>query len=91
MENRKKKVLRIATVPLSLDLLLKGQLRMLNEEYEVVAVSSPGKELEKVAGREGVRTVAVGMERRISLFKDLVSLCRLIKVIRRENPGWCIR
>lgn len=89
MENRKKKVLRIATVPLSLDLLLKGQLRMLNEEYEVVAVSSPGKELEKVAGREGVRTVAVGMERRISLFKDLVSLCRLIKVIRREKP-WMV-
>lgn len=89
MENRKKKVLRIATVPLSLDLLLKGQLRMLNEEYEVVAVSSPGKELEKVAGREGVRTVAVGMERRISLLKDLVSLCRLIKVIRRENP-WMV-
>lgn len=89
MENRKKKVLRIATVPLSLDLLLKGQLRMLNEEYEVVAVSSPGKELEKVAGREGVRTVAVGMERRISLLKDLVSLCRLIKVIRREKP-WMV-
>lgn len=89
MENRKKKVLRIATVPLSLDLLLKGQLKMLNEEYEVVAVSSPGKELEKVAGREGVRTVAVGMERRISLFKDLVSLCRLIKVIRREKP-WMV-
>lgn len=89
MENRKKKVLRIATVPLSLDLLLKGQLRMLNEEYEVVAVSSPGKELEKVAGREGVRTVAVGMERRISLFKDLISLCRLIKVIRREKP-WMV-
>lgn len=89
MENRKKKVLRIATVPLSLDLLLKGQLRMLNEEYEVVAVSSPGKELEKVAGREGVRTVAVGMERRISLLKDLVSLCRLIKVIRKEKP-WMV-
>lgn len=30
----KKKVLRIATVPMSLNLLLQGQLRMLNEEYE---------------------------------------------------------
>lgn len=89
MEKMKKKVLRIATVPLSLDLLLKGQLRMLNEEYEVVAVSSSGKELEKVTRREGVRTVAVDMERRISVWKDLVSLFRLIKVIRREKP-WMV-
>lgn len=49
----KKKVLRITTVPVSLDLLLKGQLKMLNEMYEVVAVSSPGKELEEVGKREG--------------------------------------
>lgn len=49
----KKKVLRIATVPVSLDVLLKGQLKMLNEMYEVVAVSSPGKELEEVGKREG--------------------------------------
>lgn len=89
MEKMKKKVLRIATVPLSLDLLLKGQLKMLNEEYEVVAVSSSGKELEKVARREGVRTVAVDMERRISVWKDLLSLFRLIKVIRREKP-WMV-
>lgn len=89
MEKMKKKVLRIATVPLSLDLLLKGQLKMLNEEYEVVAVSSSGKELEKVTRREGVRTVAVDMERRISVWKDLVSLFRLIKVIRREKP-WMV-
>ena len=54
----KKKVLRITTVPVSLDLLLKGQLKMLNEMYEVVAVSSPGKELEEVGKREGIRTVA---------------------------------
>ena len=41
----KKKVLRITTVPVSLDLLLKGHLKMLNEMYEVVALSSPEKEL----------------------------------------------
>ncbi len=81
-----KKVLRISTIPLSLDILLKGQLKMLAEHYEVVAVSSPGPELQKVAEREGVRTVALPMERRISLWKDLVALIRMIRLFRKEKP-----
>ena len=52
----KKKSIRISTIPLSLDVLLQGQLRMLSEHYEVVGVSSPGEELDKVAQREGIRT-----------------------------------
>lgn len=61
-------------------------LRELSSKYEVVALSSPGPELETIAEREGVRTVAVPMERRISLRKDFLSLCRLIAVFRRERP-----
>lgn len=81
-----KKILRISTIPLSLDILLKGQLKMLAEHYEVVAVSSPGPELQKVAEREGVRTVELPMERRISLWKDLVALIRMIRLFRKEKP-----
>ena len=58
----KPKVIRISTVPLSLHLLLQGQLKMLAETYEVLAVSSSGEELHKVAEREGVRTCAIPME-----------------------------
>lgn len=89
MKTEKKKVLRVSTIPLSLNLLLKGQLKMLNEEYEVVAVSSPGEDLEAVAEREGVRTVELPMERRISLFKDIRSLWAMIKLIRKEKP-WMV-
>ena len=85
----KKKSIRISTIPLSLDVLLQGQLRMLSEHYEVVGVSSPGEELEKVAQREGIRTIAVPMERKISPFKDLVSLFRLIRLFHREKP-WMV-
>ena len=85
----KKKVIRISTVPMSLNLLLKGQLQMLSETYDVVAVSSPGKDLEVVAEREGVRTVAVPMERHISPLKDLVSLYRLICLFHKEKP-WMV-
>lgn len=80
----RKKLIRISTVPLSLDSLLKGQLRMLSGYYDVVAVSSAG--LDSVAWREGVRTVAVPMERRISLLKDLHSLVRLIFLFAKERP-----
>ena len=76
-------------MPESLDCFCKDLLRELvdQEGYEVVAVSSPGPELEVVARREGVRTVAVAMERRMSPMKDLKSLWRLIRVFRREKPA----
>ena len=61
-------------------------LKELSEKYEVVAVSSPGEDLEIVKNREGVRAVEVPMERHISLFKDLKSLLELIKVFSKEKP-----
>lgn len=84
-----KKIIRSSTIPLSLDTFCAGLLRELqhDEGYEVVAVSSPGKELERVASREGVRVHAVPMERHISPLNDIVSLWRLIRVFRRERPA----
>ena len=81
-----KKLIRISTVPTSLNVFLKGFLKELSEKYEVVAVSSPGEELEQISKREGVRTVAVAMERHISILKDVVSLYRLIVLFARERP-----
>ena len=52
-----------------------------------MAVSSPGDRLDTLAAREGVRTVAVPMERHISPLKDLKSLWRLLRVFRRERPA----
>ena len=81
----KPKVIRISTVPLSLHLLLQGQLKMLSDTYEVLAVSSPGKELDKVAERENVRTCAIPMERHIAPLQDLRALIRLIILFRKKN------
>ena len=82
----KKKIIRITTVPLSLDVFCRGLLRELSEECEVVAVSSPGPLLDEVARREGVRTAAVPMERRIAPLKDIASLWRLVRLFRKERP-----
>lgn len=80
------KIVRAATVPLSLEAFCRDMLRELSREYEVVAVSSPGKVLDEVGEREGVRTIAVPMERHISLFRDLKSLWKMWRVLRREKP-----
>lgn len=80
------KILRVSTVPLSLNSLLKGQLKMLNEHYEIVGVSSPGSELEEVHQREGIRVIALPMERHISLVKDFISLIRMILLFLKEQP-----
>lgn len=81
-----KKLFRISTIPTSLETLLKGQLKMLSEYYEVVAVSSPGEKMKVLEEREGVRTVSIPMERRISLVKDFISLLRLIVLFAKERP-----
>lgn len=80
------KLIRAATVPGSLYSFCKGTLRELSDQYDVVALSSPGEKLDEVGRREGVRTIGVHMERHISPFKDLCALWRLWRVFRREKP-----
>ncbi len=83
---QKIKLFRISTVPTTMESLLNDQLRMVNEHYEVVAVSSSGKEMQILREREGIRTIEVPMERRISPVKDFISLIRMIWVFVKERP-----
>ena len=80
------KIIRATTVPLSLNAFCKGMLRELSEKYEVIALSSPSEELDEVASREGVRVIAVPMERHISIVKDCKSLWKVWCVCRKEKP-----
>ena len=81
----KKKIIRACTVSQSL-VFVKKMLPELMREYEVVLLSSPGEELEEAKAQYGVKTIAVPMERHISVLKDFVSLCRLIIIFLRERP-----
>jgi len=82
-----KKIIRVAAVPISLDLLLRGQLQFLNNYYEVIGVASPDREVhEKISEREGIRMIELEIERRISLFRDLRSLIKLYLLFRKEKP-----
>ena len=82
----KKKVIRTSTIPISLNKLLKGQLKFLSKEFEVIGLSSSGTDLDEVKDREGVKTIAVEMQRGMSPFKDIVSLVKLYLVFKKEKP-----
>lgn len=80
------KLFRIATVPISLNILLNGQLRFLNKYFDVTAVSGSGNDLESVADREGVQTHSIRIKRKISIIHDVVSLFKLYFYFLREKP-----
>lgn len=83
---KRPKLIRITTVPISLKILLKGQLGFMRQYFDVVAVSSRGKELDEVEAREGVRTVALDMSREITPLKDFISLIKMCILLWREKP-----
>ena len=80
------KIIRTSTIPLSLNVLLKGQLKFLSEFYDIVGISSEGQLLDEVKQREGIKTIEVNMERGISPLKDLTSLYKLYKILKTEKP-----
>jgi UDP-N-acetylglucosamine:LPS N-acetylglucosamine transferase len=82
----KVKVIRTSTIPISLNKLLKGQLKFLSKEFEVIGLSSSGTDLDEVKNRERVKTITVEMQRGMSPFKDIVSLVKLYLVFKKEKP-----
>lgn len=81
------KLFRITTIPLSLSVLLRGQLQFINNFYFVVGVSSPAKMLEQLTVDEGIKTVAVKFSRQISLGQDIKSLWHLIWITLNNKPS----
>ena len=81
-----KKIIRTSTIALSLNYLLKGQLRFLQQHYQIVAVSGADEHLLQVAEREKVATISLCMERNISPVKDIRSLFQLYFLFRKEKP-----
>lgn len=82
----KKKILRAVTSSQSLTFCRDVMVKMRAMGYDMVAVTSPGPELDSLRNDDGFHCVAVPMKRHISPISDLVSLVRLIGVFRRERP-----
>ncbi len=82
----KPKLIRITTVPESLDKLLEGQLKFMSNHFEVVAVSSPTAKLYEVSEKEQVRVFGVEMTRKITPLKDLRAIWKLYRFLKTEKP-----
>lgn len=83
----KPKLIRTATVPLSLNVLLRGQLEFLSRYFDVTALSGAGPDMDETSRREKVKTRIIEMRRNISPLHDLISLWKLYHYFRKERPG----
>ena len=81
------RLLRITTIPLSLHLLITGQMRYMREKgFDVLTASADGPEREAVMQAEGCPHHIVPMTRAITPLQDLRCLWQLIRLFRRERP-----
>ena len=81
------KLIRITTVPMALRYLLPGQMHfMAANGFDVLMISAEGKELQAVIENEGCRHIMVPMTRRITPFRDLKCLFKLIRIFKKEKP-----
>jgi glycosyltransferase involved in cell wall biosynthesis len=82
----KNKLIRITTIPLSLDKLLSGQLSYMNQFYKVIGVSSEKEYLERVGEKENIEIFNIEMTRQITPIKDLISVCKLYRFFKKQKP-----
>ena len=81
------KLIRITTAPLSLKYLLFNQMRYMNEHgFDVIMVSSEGKEWPDLIANEKCQHRVIPMTRKITPFKDLGSLWKLYLLFKKEKP-----
>lgn len=82
----KPKLIRVTTMGISLNKLIPGQLKFLNNFYEVTAISSKGIDLDIVKEREKVKVFPLRMKRNINLFMDIISLLKFCFYFFKEKP-----
>lgn len=80
------KLIRITTVPISLDKLLEGQLTFMKSSFNMIAVSSQEEELKRVAKKQGVSYYCVHLTRKITPYQDIKAVYSLYKFLRKEKP-----
>ena len=81
-----KKLIRITTVPISLEKLLNNQLLFMKDYYEVTAISSDKENLERLGKSQYIPVYAVEMTRKITPWQDLKALWQLYRYLKKEQP-----
>jgi glycosyltransferase involved in cell wall biosynthesis len=82
----KQTLIRITTVPLSLEKLLTGQLHFMSSFYNVIAVSSDKERLERFGKLEKVAVFALEMTRKITPLQDVLAVIKLFFFLKKTRP-----
>lgn len=80
------KLIRCSTISLTLSSFVETSIKHLMSRYDLVLLSSPDQNLEKLGLKFNIKTIGVLMQRRMSPVQDLRSLLNLIKVFHKEKP-----
>lgn len=80
------KLIRITTIPLSLEKLLEGQLTFMQKHYNVTAISGEKERLEVYGETNGVATKHIELTRKITPFQDLKAVYALYRFLKKEQP-----
>ncbi|WP_396211722.1 glycosyltransferase family 4 protein [Flavobacterium sp.] len=81
-----KTLIRITTIPISLEKLLSGQLRFMNSYFNVIGISSDKVNLQKVQQKEGIEVYPIEMTRKITPFRDIKSVIQLYFYFKKTRP-----
>lgn len=81
------KLIRITTAPISLQVLLKGQMTFMQKHgFDVTMISSDGPEIKGLLEQENCPHIIVPFTRTISPWKDFLCLIKLIRIFRKIKP-----
>lgn len=83
---QRKTLIRITTVPISLEKLLSGQLEFMSEYYNVIISSSEKENLTKLGKKRNLETFYVNLTRQITPIKDFLALIKLFFFFKKTKP-----
>lgn len=80
-------LIRITTVPISLKLLLTGQMLFMKQKgFEVISISNDGNEIDDIKKKEQCEHYAVNLTRQITPIADIQALYTLYKIFKKIKP-----
>lgn len=87
LNNKKTKILRVTTVAGTMNVILKGQLKYLNQFFDIVGATSQFfNYFDEIREREGIKLYEVKLTRQVTPIKDLLALFKMIQVVLNERP-----
>jgi glycosyltransferase involved in cell wall biosynthesis len=82
----RRSILIVTTVPETLATILSGQPNYLSKYFNVHLATSPGEFINQIYIQENIEVSILPMERGISPLKDIVSIVRMIALLRNFQP-----